>query len=101
MSLDECVKTTPYRHYKMWMIHFKMEQNEPDRADHYVMQNTMELRSVIQALAKSRRSYSFKDFFIEFVSTNKKKPKASTEQRKAAAEAAKRRWFGFVSGKRK
>lgn len=38
MTVEECMKRTPHRHYLAWMAWYEREWNKPDRSDHYLMQ---------------------------------------------------------------
>lgn len=100
MSLDEALSSTTARQFRMWSIYFEREYDLPSRSDFYAMQNTAELRSVIQAFAGLKTPIKLGDFVIRFERAKAKK-KYTPEERKTVIERIKARWRGMVHVKGK
>lgn len=55
-----------HRQYVAWQEWLKIEQNQPDRGDHYVMQLTMQVEKIIRMWTKNTNGMKLSEFHIPF-----------------------------------
>lgn len=63
MPVFECLERITHREYRLWLIHFRKELDQPSRTDYYLMQIAREVRRV---LSKKPNKIQLKDFLIPF-----------------------------------
>lgn len=81
-----------HRQFLAWQYWMNLQQNVPDKTDHYLMQIACEVRRV---LAKHPRQIKIEDFKLTFSNQANKHPKALTKEGKI--EASKSMWLGMMN----
>lgn len=88
MPLSECVKKTTNREYLLWNRWLDEQWDEPDRHDHYIMDLSMQVASILNKKASSLKLSMFK---LKFGSTE--------DQEKEDVEKSKSRWRSWLGKK--
>ncbi len=88
MPLSECMKKTTNREYLVWNQWFTEQLNEPDRHDHYIMDLSMRVASILN---KNASKLSLDMFKLNF--------RSKKEQEKESRKASKARWHSWLGKK--
>lgn len=89
MPLQRCLSEVSHREYLTWMAWFEMDQNRPDRSDHYAMQIAAEVR---RGNSKNPRKVLLEHFKIPFRRASER-PKPKTVEEATAQSRARWGWI--------